>query len=270
MASTTYTITLGATEYAVTLSDTTFSIIKGDTGEAGTGAIHVLTAVDAIADADELGLYDITAAAAKKGTFTQVWTWIMSKLAGVDTKATPIDADSLPIVDSAAANATKRLLWSALEAKIGAQAGTSADTLPTGGNIVTGQIVRLTAADGTALAPPGLYVHDGTGWLCLAYTAAYALGNLGATPAHTLIAGASYTATVDQEVTGWTLTLSRPGAVGLTLANAGTAAVAQPAMGGRTAKLLVSGAWDGAATALSLAVVEDDGTYLIAASSEMA
>jgi len=307
MPSTDYTITLGNTEYDVTLATTTFSIIKGDTGDAGTGNIHAATDIGAaLADNDELGVYDTSATAARKSALSRLWTWVAGKLAGVDTKATPVDADSISIIDSAASNAPKRLLWSALwtwvQAKLAGastkatpvdadsiplvdsaasnaakrvlwskiQAGTSAATLPTGGDIVTGQIVRLTAADGTALAPPGLYVHDGTGWLCLAYTAAYALGNLGATPSHTLIAGAEYTATVDQEITSWTLTMSRVGHVGLTLTNAGTAAVAQPTMAGRTQKLLETGAWDGAATALSLAVVEDDGTYLIAASSEMA
>ena len=52
--------------------------------------------------------------------------------------------------------------------------------------------------------------------------------------------------------------LTRPGLASITLTNADTLAVAQPAMDGRTSKLLAEAAWDGAgaATALSKALLE--------------
>jgi len=127
-----------------------------------------------------------------------------------------------------------------------------------------GHMIRLVTADNTAKVSPGVYMHDGTGWKCISYESAYALGNLGATPSLTLIPGAAYTATVDAEVTSFTVAFTRPGLVSLTLTNAGELAVAQPSMVGRTSKLLAEAAWDGAATALSKALLEDDGTHLIA------
>ena len=129
---------------------------------------------------------------------------------------------------------------------------------------ISGQLVRLTAADDTAKAAPGVYMHDGVGWSCVSYESAYALGNLGATPSLTLIPGAAYTATVNAEVTTFTVAFTRPGLASITLTNADTLAVAQPSMAGRTSKLLAEMAWDGVATALSKALIEDDGTYLIA------
>ena len=105
-------------------------------------------------------------------------------------------------------------------------------------------------------------MHDGVGWTCISYSAAYALGNLGATPSLTLIPGASYTATVNAEITSLTVAFSRPGLCSITLTNASEYSVAQPTMSGRTSKLLAAGAWDGVATGLSKALIEDDGTYL--------
>ncbi len=138
-------------------------------------------------------------------------------------------------------------------------------TVPT-----TGQLVRLTTADDTAKASPGVYMHDGVGWTCISYAAPYALGNLGATPSLSLIPGAAYTATVNAEITSFTVAFTRPGLASITLTNAGTLAVAQPAMAGRTSKLLAEGAWDGAATALSKALIEDDGTYIIVSAGGLA
>lgn len=129
---------------------------------------------------------------------------------------------------------------------------------------IAGQLVRLTTADDTAKAAPGVYMHDGVGWTCISYESAYALGNLGATPSLSLIPGAAYTATVDAEITTFTVAFNRPGLCSITLTNAGELAVAQPVMSGRTSKLLAAGAWDGAATTLAKALIEDDGTYLIA------
>ncbi len=135
---------------------------------------------------------------------------------------------------------------------------------------IAGQMIRLTTADDTAKAAPGIYSHDGVGWSCISYESAYALGNLGATPSLTLIPGAAYTATVDAEITTFTAAFTRPGLVSITLTNASEYAVAQPTMTGRTSKLLAEAAWDGAATALSKALIEDDGTYIIVSAGGLA
>jgi len=135
---------------------------------------------------------------------------------------------------------------------------------------IAGQLVRLTTADDAAKAAPGIYTHDGDGWVCLNCNAPYDLGNLGATPILTLIPGASYTATVDAEVTIFTVAFTRPGLASIALTNASTRAIAQPAMDGRTSKLLAEGAWDGAATALSKALLEDDGVYLVVSAGGLA
>ena len=135
---------------------------------------------------------------------------------------------------------------------------------------IAGQMIRLTTADDDAKAAPGIYSHDGTGWTCISYESAYDLGNLGATPSLTLIPGASYTATVNAEVTSFTATFTRPGLASITLTNATEYAIAQPAMDGRTSKLLADGAWDGAATALSKALLEDDGVYMVVSAGGLA
>ncbi len=141
-------------------------------------------------------------------------------------------------------------------------------TLPT--TPIAGQMIRLTAADDTAKVAPGVYMHDGVGWTCISYASAYALGNLGATPSLALIPGAAYTATVDAEITSFTVAFTRPGLCSITLTNASTLAVAQPEMTGRTSKLLTEGAWDGAATALSVCLLNDDGTYIIVSAGGLA
>ena len=135
---------------------------------------------------------------------------------------------------------------------------------------ITGQLVSLTAADDAAKAAPGVYMHDGDGWVCLNCKTPYALGNLGATPSLSLIPGASYTATVNAEVTSFTVAMTRPGLVSITLTNASELAVAQPSMAGRTSKLLAEAAWDGAATVLSKALLEDDGVYLVVSAGGLA
>ena len=126
-----------------------------------------------------------------------------------------------------------------------------------------GQIIKLITEDDELFAPAGLYFYDGDGWVCLNCKAPYAFGNLGATPSLSLIPGASYTATVDAEITSFTVAFTRPGLCSITLTNATEYAVAQPVMDGRTSKLLAEAAWDGAATALSKALLEDDGVYLV-------
>jgi hypothetical protein len=132
--------------------------------------------------------------------------------------------------------------------------------LPTGDSIVTGLLVYLNDADNTAKAPPGIYIHDGTGWLCFVCLAAYALGNLGATPALSLIAGAAYTMVVDQEISAATIAMSRPGIPAIFRAsNAGGVAIAVPTMTARTTKTV---GFDAITGALSTGTIWDDGTYL--------
>ena len=66
------------------------------------------------------------------------------------------------------------------------------------------------------------------------------------------------------------MAFTRPGLCSITLTNATEYAVAQPVMDGRTSKLLAEAAWDGAATALSKALLEDDGTYIIVSAGGLA
>lgn len=139
--------------------------------------------------------------------------------------------------------------------------------LPTGGAITTYQYFYLTTADSTAKAAPGMYIHDGTGWNCIFYNAAYVWGNTGATPAFTAIPGQKFTWTQDQEITSCTVTFTRPGIISAT--KSGAYAFALPTMAGRTSKVLFSGAWTAAPLALCDITIEDDGTYLICSSSEI-
>ena len=172
--------------------------------------------------------------------------------------ASKADADSVPTDISDLADAGD-LLHSSLR---------TVTALPS--TPITGQLVRLTTADDAAKAAPGIYTHEGDGWVCLNCNAPYDLGNLGATPILTLIPGASYTATVDAEVTTFTVAFTCPGLCSITLTNETEYAIAQPAMDGRTSKLLAGGAWDGAATALSKALLEDDGVYLVVSAGGLA
>jgi hypothetical protein len=133
-------------------------------------------------------------------------------------------------------------------------------TLPTGGDISSWQLFYLTADDSTAKAAPGMYVHDGTGWICIFYTSAYTWGNTGATPAFTAIPGQKFTWTQNQEITSCTVTFTRPGIISAT--KSGAYAFAVPTMAGRTTKLVGTGAWIAAPLALCTIMVEDDGTYL--------
>jgi len=188
-----------------------------------------------------------------------------AKTHAADTKATLADNDEVALVDSEATYSWARVLWSTIKAlftqiSIGS-------TLPTSNN-GNWRVCVLTAADNTAKCGPGLYWHNGTGWMCLACCAAYALGNLGATPALSVIPGCIYTATQDQIITASTVTFSMPGVVSIT--KSGAFAFAQPTMAGRTSKQLKTGAWTDAATALCLVVVSDDGTYLVSSATALA
>lgn len=106
--------------------------------------------------------------------------------------------------------------------------------LPSGFGIIVGLVYRLTTTDNVVKVPPGFYYHDGTGWICNGCAGVYAYGNLGATPSMSLISGAAYSWVVNQIVTSWSLTMSRPGEPAIYFcANAGGLAVAVPTMSGR-------------------------------------
>jgi len=139
-------------------------------------------------------------------------------------------------------------------------------TLPTTSNSVY-RLCVLTAADATAKAGPGLYWWDGTGWLCLVCAVPYAWGNLGATPTTALIAGCDYVFVRDQAITGWTLTLSRPGVCNWTLT--GAFACADPTCTGRTFVERETTWSDNIVSALIEGAFRDDGTRMICSAVEL-
>lgn len=156
-------------------------------------------------------------------------------------------------------------LQTALDAKAGYSAVASLPGSPT-----AGVVYRLTAADATAKAPPGYYVHDSGGWFCLGYSAVFDLGNLTGSVSLSLIAGAAYEAATTGNITTYDVALSRTGLVRILRSNATGYTVAQPESSGLTSKLLSSTAWDDAAEDGVLDILEDDGTYLIASTSALA
>ena len=88
-------------------------------------------------------------------------TNLPAALAGVSTKATPADADSLVLVDSAASNAQKRLTWASLKATLkswtdslyaAAGHGHSAATTSAPGFMSTGDKAKLNAIASGATA----------------------------------------------------------------------------------------------------------------------
>lgn len=66
-------------------------------------------------DADKLGFWQIVGGIIKYVTFANLFLWIGTKIAALSTKATPVDADSVVIVDSENSNVLKRVLFSALK-----------------------------------------------------------------------------------------------------------------------------------------------------------
>lgn len=149
-------------------------------------------------------------------------------------------------------------------AGVGALPGATVASLPA--EPVTGTFYRLTTADATAKAAPGVYRWNGSGWVCESYDAVYDLGTLGATPSLALIPGAAYIATQGEAVTACAITM-QPGVA--TIRKTGEYAFAAPTMTGRTTKELADGAWDAASAALALLTIENDGTYLIVSASEL-
>ena len=134
----------------------------------------------------------------------------------------------------------------------------------------TEYVYLLTAMDAVALAAPGFYAYDGSGWLCFGYSSPYDLGNLTGNLSQTLIPGLAYEGTVTGNITAWAVTMSRSGLAGVTLTNATGYTVAQPTMTGRTSKLMpIAIGWDDAAAALVKITLEDDGTNLVSMSKEI-
>lgn len=151
--------------------------------------------------------------------------------------------------------------------RIGDNEGLPTATLPA--SPVTGIIYRLTAEDATTKAGPGLYVSDGTGWFCLQCFVAGVLGNLGAAPALTLIAGGEYLAVQDQNITtAPAITMARSGRVKIYKTGAFTV-VGKPTMTGRTAMELYTDAWTPAGGAKAVWIIENDGVNIVSAATTM-
>jgi hypothetical protein len=141
--------------------------------------------------------------------------------------------------------------------------------LPAAG-IVAGRCYRLTAADSTAKAGPGIYVHDGTGWACIDCTTHYALGNLGAAPTLAAIPGVRYTAVQNVNITtAPAITFTRPGSIKILKTGAFTV-VGKCTMAGRTGKELYTDAWTPSGGAIANWLIEDDGTYIVSAATTLA
>lgn len=130
---------------------------------------------------------------------------------------------------------------------------------------VAGISYRLTVADDVAKAPPGLYVHDGDGWMCTTPFDTYDWGDLGATPNLALITGGMYTWNVNEEITGATITLSKKGMIAFVSSNgAGNAWIeANTTATGRIIRTVKGGAFTNLAeTDGCTGTIADDGTSL--------
>jgi len=89
-----------------------------------------------------------------------------------------------------------------------------------------GTLYYLTEDDDVAKASEGLYAHDGIGWTCIAYFAAYDLGNLTeAVGTLTLIPGLKYTAVKTGTITSMAIVPTRPGIVNIHTTGAQTVAI---------------------------------------------
>lgn len=228
------------------LDDASFAALMAEMGAIPADTLHANSILYAVADHTPIQLLLLANQFAARGSTGNI----------VAKSITDLALSLLDDTDQATMLAT-----------MGAQAAANGAALPTGGSIVTGQIFRLTANDATAKAPPGLYKHDGTGWACIDCTSPYALGNLGAAPTLAAIPGVRYTATQDQNITtAPAITFSRPGIICITKTGAFTV-IGKPTMAGRTSKELMTDAWTPSAGALSVWVIQDDGTYLISSAS---
>ena len=133
-----------------------------------------------------------------------------------------------------------------------------------------GQLYELTQADDTAMAAPGFYIYDGTGWFCLAYSYRYLFPfYLGGSVSLSLIPGLAYFGSVQENISSFAVSFSRTGIVGIILENTASFTVASPTMPGRAALLLSDGAWDAAAGMYVEIVLEDQGDVLISSATEL-
>ena len=89
---------------------------------AATADLPITSGTDigaALADGDEIAVYDLSATANKKSAVSRLWTYIWGKITGASTKAAPVDADSVPLVDSEDGSSAKRMTISVLKSLAG-------------------------------------------------------------------------------------------------------------------------------------------------------
>ena len=280
LATSTFTAHSGATSgtHGTTLTNARTPTAHAAGHTDGTDDIATASAVGGgskglMSAADAVKLYGIETAADVTDQYNVGPAWAAA-VAAADLGVLQ-DADEVGIARSAA---LRRYTWSALKTTlynyiwgivrtqvVRAAAGSA---LPTGDDIIAWQHYRLTTADATALAAPGMYMHDGTAWRCLVPFAAYDLGTLAGNVAYNaLIGGAEYLCALSGAITALPLAVTRPGKV--TLYKSGAYDVALPTMSGRTTVVAGSGGWDAASAALARLTIEDDGTYLICKAEAM-
>ena len=85
--------------------------------------VSVAEGSEALADDDIVGGYNTSGTAVATWLVSRFFTYVWTKIVALATKATPVDADSLPIVDSADSNAGKRVTFAALWTWIQTQLG---------------------------------------------------------------------------------------------------------------------------------------------------
>lgn len=67
-------------------------------------------------DADRVGFFQIAGAVIKCVTFANLFLWVITKVAALASKTTPVDSDSVLLIDSEASNVGKRLTFTNLKA----------------------------------------------------------------------------------------------------------------------------------------------------------
>lgn len=144
---------------------------------------------------------------------------------------------------------------------VGSVAYRALAALPTGGGIVAGEHILLTAQDATAKAGPGEYMSpDGTNWVCIECHTAYAWGNLGATPTLALIAGCKYLFTQDQLISACAVTMAFDGSCDFVKTGAFT--FATPTMADHTVLQRTASGWTDAGAAVVEGCFNHIGTRL--------
>lgn len=88
-------------------------------------------------DADRAGFFQIAGVVIKYVTFANLFLWVVSKIAALATKSTPVDADSVLLIDSEASNVGKRLTWANIKTAIfGAINGLTSKSTPVGADVI--------------------------------------------------------------------------------------------------------------------------------------